>query len=92
MKKLILSLLAALLTLPVLAQETFTIYWNSNHYYDVYDEVFQQFAEENNLELDIQNLLWPDMRTKLLADFTAGTVPDFLEVPAPGLPNSGRRG
>lgn len=91
MRNLVFSLFI-FLSVPALAQETFTIYWNSNHYYDAYDAVFQQFAEENNLELDVQNLLWPDMRTKLLADFTAGTVPDFIEVPAPWIAEFGAQG
>lgn len=92
MKRFALILMLSLFTLPVLAQDTFTIYWNSPHYYEAYQEVFDQFAQEHNLKLDVQNFQWPDMRTKLLADFTGGTEPDFIEVPAPWTAEFGAQG
>lgn len=64
-------------------RERFTMYWNSNHRYDIYQQVIDDFAEEHNLDIDIQTYLWPDMRTKLLTDFSGGTVPDLIQVPAP---------
>lgn len=74
------------------ARETFTMYWNTNHRYDVYQEVIDQFAEEHNLDIDLQTYLWPDMRTKLLTDFSGGTVPDMIQVPAPWISEFGSQG
>lgn len=72
--------------------ETFTLYWNTNHRYDVYQSVIDEFAAENNLEIDLQTYLWPDMRTKLLTDFSGGTVPDMIQVPAPWISEFGSQG
>ena len=58
------------------------IYWNPDHLYDAYNEVINEFAEENNLTVNMQIFNWNDFRTKLNADFTAGTVPDLIEVPS----------
>lgn len=69
-----------------------TIYWNSNHYYDVYKEVFNEFGEKNDLEINVETFLWNDMRTKLLTDFQGGTPPDLLEVPAPWIAEFGSKG
>lgn len=85
-------LLLAALTSFGLSQTTFTIYWNSNHVYDIYQEVFDQFAADHDLTLDVQTFAWPDMRTKLLTDFSAGDVPAFLEVPAPWIAEFGAMG
>lgn len=80
----ILAATATLLLSPLAgAQSTFTIYWNQDHLYDAYQEVFDAFAEEHGLTLDVQVFAWPDLQTRLLADFSAGTVPDLIEVPAP---------
>lgn len=59
------------------------IYWNPDHLYDVYDDVISEFAAENDLEVNMQIFNWNDFRTKLNADFAAGTVPDLIEVPSP---------
>lgn len=72
--------------------ETFTMYWNTNHRYDVYQEVIDEFAAEHNLEVDLQTFLWPDMRTKLLTDFSGGTVPAMIQVPAPWISEFGAQG
>lgn len=66
----------------VAAQETFTIYWNNNHVYEAYQEVIDEFAADHGVEVDLQTFAWPDMRTKLLTDFSAQQGPDLLEVPA----------
>jgi len=63
--------------------DSLTVYWNTNHLYDVYQKVFDDFAQEKGIEINIQNFAWPDMRTKLLTDFSGGTTPDLIEVPAP---------
>lgn len=70
----------------------FVMYWNSNHRYSVYEDVINTFADENGLTVDLQTFLWPDMRTKLLADFAAGTVADMIQVPAPWLLEFGSNG
>ena len=72
----------ALLLSTASAQQSFTIYWNSNHMYDAYQAEIDAFAAENNLDIKIETFLWPDMTTRLLADFSAGTAPDLIEVPA----------
>ena len=71
-----------LLLQSAVAQDTFTIYWNNNHVYDAYQEVIDDFAADHGVEVDLQTFAWPDMRTKLLTDFSAGQGPDLLEVPA----------
>ncbi len=72
--------------------ETFTMYWNTNHRYDVYQQVIDEFGAEYNLEIDLQTYLWPDMRTKLLTDFSGGTVPDLIQTPAPWISEFGSQG
>ncbi len=71
-----------LLLQSAMAQDTFTIYWNNNHVYEAYQEVFDAFAADHGVEIDLQTFAWPDMRTKLLTDFSAQQGPDLLEVPA----------
>lgn len=77
---------------PADGPQPFTMYWNTNHNYEVYQEVIDEFAAENNLEIDVQTYLWPDMRTKLLTDFSGGTVPDMIQVPAPWISEFGSQG
>lgn len=72
--------------------QTFRMYWNTNHRYDVYQQVIDDFAEEHNLVVDLETFLWPDMRTKLLTDFSGGTVPDLIQVPAPWISEFGANG
>lgn len=60
-----------------------TIYWNPDHLYDVYNEVIDEFAAEKGLTVNRQVYNWNDFKTKLNADFSAGTVPDLIEVPSP---------
>lgn len=73
-------------------RETFVMYWNTNHRYDAYQAVIDEFAEEYNLDVDLQTYLWPDMRTKLLTDFSGGTAPDLIQTPAPWLSEFGANG
>jgi multiple sugar transport system substrate-binding protein len=77
---------------PETGPQQFTMYWNTNHRYDAYQEVIDQFAEENNLEIDVQTYLWPDMRTKLLTDFSGNTVPDLIQIPATWIAEFGANG
>ena len=74
------------------ASRTLTVYWNTNHRYEVYQQVIDEFAKERGLIIDLQTFLWPDMRTKLLTDFSGGTVPDLIQVPGPWISEFGANG
>ena len=58
---------------------TFTVYWNAGHAYDAYQAVFDQFGQDHDLEVNWQKFQWPDLTTKLVADFQSGNVPDLVE-------------
>ena len=58
---------------------TFTIYWNAGHGYQVYKEVIDQFGKDHDLQMNWQKFQWPDLTTKLTADFRSGNVPDLVE-------------
>ena len=58
---------------------TFTVYWNAGHAYDAYQAVFDAFGEEHDLQVNWQKFQWPDLTTKLVADFRSGNVPDLVE-------------
>lgn len=61
---------------------TFTIYWNAGHAYDAYEAVIDQFGKDHDLQINWQKFQWPDLTTKLVADFQSGNVPDLVEEPA----------
>jgi multiple sugar transport system substrate-binding protein len=58
---------------------TFTIYWNAGHAYDGYAAVIDEFGKEHDLQINWQKFQWPDLTTKLVADFRSGNVPDLVE-------------
>jgi multiple sugar transport system substrate-binding protein len=58
---------------------TFTIYWNAGHAYKAYEAVLNQFGNDHGLEINWQKFQWPDLTTKLVADFKSGNVPDLVE-------------
>ena len=58
---------------------TFTIYWNAGHSYKAYESVIDQFGKDNDLQINWQKFQWPDLATKLTADFKSGSVPDLVE-------------
>ncbi|HEY6739987.1 MAG TPA: sugar ABC transporter substrate-binding protein, partial [Actinopolymorphaceae bacterium] len=60
---------------------TFTVYWNAGHVYETYNKVIADFEKAHGLEVQLQKFQWPDMRTRLLADFASGNVPDVVEEP-----------
>ena len=62
---------------------TFTIYWNAGHGYKAYDKVIADFEKAHNVKVNLQKYQWPDLRTRLLADFSSGTVPDLVESTGP---------
>ncbi|MGW6501096.1 sugar ABC transporter substrate-binding protein [Nonomuraea angiospora] len=89
----LLRLAAATATVPVLsscagapttqaaAPGTFTVYWNAGHDYQAYRKVIAEFEQANKVKVNLQKYQWPDLRTRLLADFASGTVPDLVEEP-----------
>ncbi|MGW5156502.1 ABC transporter substrate-binding protein [Nonomuraea wenchangensis] len=63
------------------APGTFTVYWNAGHDYAAYRKVIAEFEQANKVKVNLQKYQWPDLRTRLLADFASGTVPDLVEEP-----------
>lgn len=63
------------------APGTFTVYWNAGHDYAAYRKVIAEFEQANKVTVNLQKYQWPDLRTRLLADFASGTVPDLVEEP-----------
>lgn len=59
-----------------------SIYWNAGHAYAAYEAVIKQFEKDHGISVVWQKFQWPDMRTKLLADFKSGNVPDLVEDPS----------
>jgi multiple sugar transport system substrate-binding protein len=57
----------------------FTVYWNAGHGYDAYATVIDEFEQAHGITVNFQKYQWPDLRTRLLADFASGTVPDVVE-------------
>ncbi|MFI6479222.1 ABC transporter substrate-binding protein [Nonomuraea sp. NPDC050663] len=60
---------------------TFTVYWNAGHDYQAYRKVIAEFEAAHKVKVNFQKYQWPDLRTRLLADFASGTVPDLVEEP-----------
>ena len=93
MKKRIVALLAMVLILPSMvafaggkqeavgAAKELTLYWNPQHDYKAYNKVIDGFAAEYGFKINKQLFSWPDFKTKIKADFVAGTVPDLIETP-----------
>ncbi|HEY2176863.1 MAG TPA: sugar ABC transporter substrate-binding protein [Mycobacteriales bacterium] len=61
--------------------KTFTMYWNSGHAYDTYNNVVSKFEKDHGVTVNWQKFQWPDLQTKLQADISAGTPPDLVEQP-----------
>ncbi|WP_431927273.1 ABC transporter substrate-binding protein [Nonomuraea jabiensis] len=68
-------------TTQAAAPGTFTVYWNAGHDYQAYRKVIAEFEQANKVKVNLQKYQWPDLRTRLLADFASGTVPDLVEEP-----------
>ncbi len=60
---------------------TFTVYWNAGHAYAAYEKLIADFERDYDVTVNLQKYQWPDMRTRLLSDFSSGTVPDLVEEP-----------
>jgi multiple sugar transport system substrate-binding protein len=62
--------------------ETLRVYWNAGHAYDAYAEVIKQFEADNpGWTVQWERFQWPDLRTKLVADFAVGNTPDLVAEP-----------
>lgn len=55
------------------------IYMNAGHVYKTYTALFAEFEKEHNIKVTVNALQWPDMQSKLTADFLSGNVPDLCE-------------
>lgn len=62
-------------------QKTFSVYWNAGHAYKAYDKVIADFEKAHGVTVNLNKQQWPDLRTRLLADFASGQVPDVVEEP-----------
>ena len=61
---------------------TLRVYWNAGHMYDAYQAVVDGFkADHPGWDVSMEPFQWPDLRTKILADFAAGNPPDLTEEP-----------
>lgn len=58
---------------------TFNLYFNVGHVYDTYAGIIKKFEQDHKLTVNLQKFQWPDLQTRLQADFAAGTVPDLSE-------------
>lgn len=66
------------------AQEggTLRVYWNPGHQYAAYQQVIDRFEQDHpGWTVNWEFYQWPDMRTKLLADFAADNPPDLSAEP-----------
>lgn len=62
--------------------ETLTVYWNAGHAYPQYQAVIDKFeADHPGWTVQWEKYQWPDLRTKLVADFSVGNPPDLVEEP-----------
>ena len=53
--------------------ETLRVYFNPGHAYDQYLAVIEEFEADNpGWEVAFEKFQWPDMRTKIVADFRCG--------------------
>jgi multiple sugar transport system substrate-binding protein len=55
------------------------IYMNAGHIYKTYTELFARFEKEHKVKVTVNPQQWPDLQTKLTADFLSGNVPDLVE-------------
>ena len=73
--------------------EEIRIYFNAGHGYDTYLEVFEEFEADNpGWTVAFERYQWPDLRTKLVADFAAGNPPDLVAEPGAWVPEFAQQG
>ena len=67
---------------PAVQAETLTVYWNAGHAWEAYQAVIDKFEADNpGWTVQWEKFQWPDMRTKLIADFSVGNTPDLTADP-----------
>ncbi|WP_045680938.1 ABC transporter substrate-binding protein [Martelella endophytica] len=73
--------------------EDIRVYFNAGHGYDTYLKVFEEFEEANpGFHVAFERYQWPDLRTKLVADFAAGNPPDLVAEPGAWVPEFAQQG
>lgn len=85
---------ASVLLLATAARaETLTVYWNAGHAYDAYAKVIKSFEADNpGWNVQWERYQWPQLRTKLVADFSVKNTPDLVAVQGPWISEFGRQG
>jgi multiple sugar transport system substrate-binding protein len=84
---------ALLATTGAASAETLTVYWNAGHAWPQYEAVIKQFEADNpGWNVQWEKFQWPDMRTKLIADFAAGNPPDLTAEPGGWVQEFGQQG
>ena len=82
----------ALTTMAAHAEEL-TVYWNAGHSFATYAGVIKQFETDHpGWTVNWQRFQWPDLRTKLVADFAVGNPPDLVEEPGGWVQEFGQQG
>ncbi|MET0530275.1 MAG: sugar ABC transporter substrate-binding protein [Microvirga sp.] len=62
--------------------ESLTVYWNAGHSYKAYADAIKGFEQANpGWSVRWEKFQWPDMRTKLIADFSVKNPPDLSAEP-----------
>ncbi|MBO0792411.1 MAG: sugar ABC transporter substrate-binding protein [Ktedonobacteraceae bacterium] len=75
------------------SSKTVHVYWNAGHNYDAYKQVISQFEKDHpGWQVKLELYQWPDMRTKVLANFAGKDVPDLIEEPGGWIQEFGRQG
>jgi multiple sugar transport system substrate-binding protein len=73
--------------------ETLTVYWNAGHAYQAYSDMIKKFeADHPGWSVRWEKFQWPDMRTKLVADFAAKNPPDLVAEPGGWVQEFGQKG
>ncbi|MFE0752582.1 extracellular solute-binding protein [Inquilinus sp. NPDC058860] len=73
--------------------ETLTLYWNAGHAYQAYADVIKKFESDHpGWTVRWEKFQWPDMRTKLVADFSAKNPPDLVAEPGGWVQEFGQQG
>lgn len=71
--------LAMGLTAASASAETLRVYFNAGHAYETYLEAIEKFEADNpGWDVQFEKFQWPDLRTKLVADFAADNAPDLV--------------
>ncbi|MEP3276405.1 MAG: sugar ABC transporter substrate-binding protein [Stappiaceae bacterium] len=87
LKVTLLAATAAVFGMNSASAETLRVYFNAGHAYETYLEVIEQFEADNpGWDVAFEKFQWPDMRTKIVADFAASNPPDLLAEPGGWVP------